>query len=391
MKNFIFYAPTKVVFGKNTESQVGALVREFGGNKVLVHFGGKSARASGLLHSVEESLKSAGIEFVELGGVVPNPLLSKVLEGADLCRRENVDFILAVGGGSVIDSSKAIAYALKYDGDVWDFYCGKAKPASAAPVGSVLTLAAAGSEMSDSSVITNDNGMLKRGCSSPFGHCRFAVMNPMLTFSLSPYQTASGCVDIIMHTLERYFSVQGESLLQDSIAEALIRSVVANSKILMARPDDYDARSQIMWASTMSHNGATGYRFNGDWACHQLEHELSGMFGVAHGAGLSAIWGSWARYVLDVDDSRFARLGAEVFGVSGADLRESALKSVCAAENFFASLGMPISIRDMGIEIDETIADKLAYKCSFAKTRTIGGFKKLDFDDMRKIYLAAAK
>ncbi len=389
MENFEFYVPTKVVFGRGTQSRVGELVKEFGGARVLIHFGGGSAIRSGLLKEVEESLDKSGIKYVELGGVVPNPLLSKVREGISLCRKEKLDFILAVGGGSVIDSSKAIAYGLANDCDVWDLYCGKCKARGAAPVGAVLTIAAAGSETSESSVITNDDGMLKRGYSSDFGHCKFAVMNPELTCTLPKFQTFSGCVDIVMHTLERYFSNQKDTMLQDSIAEALIRTVIANAKILQLEPENYAARAEIMWASTLSHNGVTGYRFIGDWASHQLEHELSGMFGVAHGEGLSAIWGAWARYVMPEATEKLARLGKNVFGICESDSASAALKTITSFENTFSSWDMPISLRELGIDPTDAQLDELARKCSFDNSRTIGAIKKLNIDDMRKIYASA--
>lgn len=300
-----------------------------------------------------------------------------------------MDFILAVGGGSVIDSSKAIAYGLANDCDVWDLYCGKCKARGAAPVGAVLTIAAAGSETSESSVITNDDGMLKRGYSSDFGHCKFAVMNPELTCTLPKFQTFSGCVDIVMHTLERYFSSQKDTMLQDSIAEALIRTVIANAKILQLEPENYAARAEIMWASTLSHNGVTGYRFIGDWASHQLEHELSGMFGVAHGAGLSAIWGAWARYVMPEAAEKLARLGKNVFGICESDSASAALKTITSFENTFSSWDMPISLRELGIDPTDAQLDELARKCSFDNSRTIGAIKKLNIDDMRKIYASA--
>ncbi len=389
MENFEFYVPTKVVFGKGAQSRVAELVKEFGGKKVLVHFGGGSVRKSGLLKEIEDSLVNGGIDFVELGGVVPNPLLSKVREGISLCKKENIDFILAVGGGSVIDSSKAIAYGLANDCDVWDLYCGKCAARGAASVGAVLTIAAAGSETSESSVITNDDGMLKRGYSSDFGHCKFAIMNPELTYTLPKFQTFSGCVDIVMHTLERYFSKQKDTMLQDSIAEALIRTVIANAKILQLEPENYAARAEIMWASTLSHNGVTGYRFIGDWASHQLEHELSGMFGVAHGAGLSAIWGAWARYVVDAAPEKFARLGRNVFGIDDSDDSSAALKTISSFENIFSSWDMPTSLGELGIKPTDEQLDELARKCSFDNSRTIGAIKKLGIEDIRKIYAAA--
>ena len=389
MENFQYYTPTKVVFGKGTEDQTGQLVAEQGCRKVLVHYGSGSVVRSGLLERIYRSLDKADIPYVSLGGVVPNPRLSLVYEGIELCRKENVDFILAVGGGSVIDSAKAIGYGAANDGDVWDFYEKKRTAQGCLPIGVVLTIAAAGSEMSDSSVITNEDGWLKRGYSSDYGRARFAVMNPELTCTLPKFQTFSGCVDIVMHTLERYFSSQKDTMLQDSIAEALIRTVIANAKILQLEPENYAARAEIMWASTLSHNGVTGYRFIGDWASHQLEHELSGMFGVAHGAGLSAIWGAWARYVMPEAAEKLARLGKNVFGICESDSASAALKTITSFENTFSSWDMPISLRELGIDPTDAQLDELARKCSFDNSRTIGAIKKLNIDDMRKIYASA--
>ena len=311
MNDFQYYTPTKVVFGRGTEEQAGQLVKEQGGTRALVHFGGRSARESGLLDRVLASLDRAGVAHVELGGVVPNPRLSKVREGMELCRREGVDFLLAVGGGSVIDSAKAIALGLAYEGDVWDLFSGQ--PArNCLPVGTVLTIAAAGSEMSNSCVITNEDGWKKRGLNTDLCRPRFAVMDPELTFTLPAYQTASGCVDIIYHTMERYFSGPETVEPTDSMAEGLMRSMLELSRRVVRDPRDYDARAGIMWAGSLSHNSLTGCGRGGcgrigDWASHQLEHELSGMFDVTHGAGLAAVWGAWSRYVMDAAPERFAR------------------------------------------------------------------------------------
>ena len=286
MNDFVFHTPTKVVFGKGTEDQVGALVKEQGGTKVLVHFGGGSAKKSGLLDRVCASLEQAGIPYVTLGGVVPNPLLSLVYQGIDLCKKEGVDFILAVGGGSVIDSSKAIGYGLANDFDVWDLFDRKNTAAGCAPIGAVLTIAAAGSEMSDSTVITKDEGMLKRGYNSSYCRCRFAVMNPELTYTLPAYQTASGVTDIMMHILERYLVKEGTMEVTDTMAEAVLRAVRKYGAVLRDDPENYEARAEIMWAGSLAHNGLLNCGGPvGDWASHQIEMELSGMFGVAHGAG----------------------------------------------------------------------------------------------------------
>ena len=396
MNNFTYWTPTKVIFGKDAEKQTGKLVKAQNCKKVLVHFGGQSAEKSGLLDKIRKSLESENISYVTLGGVVPNPRLSLVREGIALCKKEGVDFILAVGGGSVIDSAKAIGYGVVTKGDVWDIYSKKIEPAGCLPVGSVLTIAAAGSEMSDSSVITNEDGWLKRGYSSDYARCRFAVMNPELTATLSEWQTMSGCTDIIMHTLERYFypadEAAGENAITDSIAEGLIKTVMKNALILKDKPKDYNARSQIMWAGSLSHNGLTGCG-NGtsDWATHQIEHELSGMFDVTHGAGLAAVWGSWARYVYKENPARFAQLARNVFGISETDNEQAALKGIKAMEDFFRSIGMPVSLKELKVNAGEEQIDTMALKCSFNKTRTIGTFKKLGYEDLKLIYQAAAK
>ena len=388
MENFNYHTPTRVVFSHGTESETGTLVKDQGCSKVLVHYGGGSVVRSGLLDRVYRSLDEAGISYVSLGGVVPNPRLSLVYEGIELCRKEGVDFILAVGGGSVIDSAKAIGYGLANEGDVWDFYEGKRMPSGCMPIGVVLTISAAGSEMSNSSVITNENGWLKRGCNTDYGRVKFAVMNPEITMTLPKYQTASGCVDIMMHTMERYFNQSENMELTDGISEHLIRTVMRNAKILMDEPDNYDARAEVMWAGSLSHNGLTGCGTDGgDWASHQLEHELGGMFDVAHGAGLAAVWGSWARYVLDARPARFAQFAVNVMGVEpGADDTETALKGIAAMEEFYRSIEMPVCVKDMGIEMTEEQMQELAEKCSFFGKRTIGCVKKLNKDDIYQIY-----
>ena len=391
MNSFQYYTPTKIVFGKGAEEKTGQLVKEQNCKKVLVHFGGQSAKKSGLLDRICASLDANGVPYVMLGGVVPNPRMSKVYEGITLCRKEKVDFILAVGGGSVIDSAKAIAYGLAYDGDVWDLYARKAQATACYPLGAVLTIAAAGSEMSDSSVLTNEDGWLKRGYNSDLCRCRFAVLNPELTYTLPAYQTACGCVDILMHTMERYFTTVKHTELTDSLAEGLMRTVIHNAAVLEKNPENYDARAEVMWASSLSHNGLTGCGTVGDWACHQLEHELGGMFDVAHGAGLSAVWGSWARYVYQTDAHRFAQFAVNVLGVSNhcSTPEETALAGIRAMEDFYRSIHMPTNLRELGVDAtDEQLRD-LARKCSFMGTRKIGSFRALDQSDMEKIYFMA--
>ena len=402
MKDFNFYAPTRVVFGRESEEKLPQLIQQYGGKKVLVHYGGGSARRSGLLDKVEKMLTEAGIAFVELGGVVPNPLLSKVREGIALCRQEQVDFILAVGGGSVIDSAKAIGYGVSYEGDVWDFWDGKAVPQACLPIGVMLTIPAAGSEMSSSCVITNDEGMLKRGVNSDLCRCRFAIMNPERTYTLPEYQTAAGATDIMMHTMERYFSKYEDAILTDAIAEALLRTVIASTPIVLKEPENYEYRAAIMWASSLSHNDLTECGTEKDFACHKLEHELSGLFGVTHGAGLAAIWGSWARYVMDKHLARFVKFAVNVMGVAvpATDAakvagdpeaqKAIALRGVEAIERFFTSIGMPTSIPELIGQkaTDEEIAE-LVSKCSRGGKMNIGAMEVLTAKDMELIYKKA--
>ena len=392
MKDFNFYAPTRVVFGREAEEKLPQLIQQYGGGKVLVHFGGGSARKSGLLDKVEKMLTEAGISFVELGGVVPNPLLSKVKEGIALCQKEQVDFILAVGGGSVIDSAKAIGYGVGYSGDVWDFWDGKAVPQSCLPIGVILTIPAAGSEMSSSCVITNDEGMLKRGVNSDLCRCKFAIMNPERTYTLPPYQTAAGATDIMMHTMERYFSKYEDALLTDAIAEALLRTVMEATPEVLKNPEDYRHRAAIMWASSLSHNDLTECGTEKDFACHKLEHELSGLFGVTHGAGLAAIWGSWARYVMDKHLNRFAKFAVNVMGVTNdfTDAKATALKGVEAIERFFHAIGMPTSIPELiGRQATDEEIETLVEKCSRGGKMNIGAMEVLTPKDMTAVYRLA--
>lgn len=391
MEDFQYFTPTKVLFGKGTEEKTGELIKEQNCKKVLVHYGSNSAKKSGLLDRIFDSLKQEGIDYVSLGGAVPNPRLSKVYEGIELCLKEGVDFILAVGGGSAIDSAKAIGYGAANEGDVWELFEGKREPSGCLPIGVVLTIAAAGSEMSNSCVITKEEGWLKRACNTDYGRCRFAVMNPELTYTLPRYQTQSGCADILMHTMERYFSGENTMELTDSISEALMRTVIKNALILMEEPANYEARAEIMWAGSLSHNGLTGCgTTGGDWSSHQLEHELGGMFDVTHGAGLAAVWGSWARYVYKTSPRRFAQFAVKVMRVTDyKDDDKTSLEGIKAMEQFYKSIGMPTSVREMGIELTEEQIQELAYKCSFKNTRTIGRFQVLDMEDMKNIFTMA--
>ncbi len=392
MKDFCYYAPTEVVFGEHSEEQTGTLVKRYGGHKVLVHYGGQSAIRSGLLDKICHILKESDIPFVTLGGVVPNPRLSKVHEGIDLCRAEQVDFILAVGGGSVIDSAKAIAYGVPYDGEVWDFYLGKAQPTTMLPVACVLTIPAAGSEMSEASVITNEDGDVKMGYSNDMSRPKFAIMNPRRTFTLPAYQTAAGVTDMMMHTMERYFSHDDDMTLTDEIAEAILRTMKDTVFTVLKDPEDYRARAQIMWGGSVAHNGLTGCGLSDDWSTHQLEHELSGMFDVTHGAGLAALWPSWARYVYKENISRFVRFAVNVMGVPNdfTSPEATALKGIEAMEQFYHSIGMPTNIHELiGREITDEEIDEMVRKCSHNHTLTLGRFKVLAAEDMKKIYQMA--
>ena len=388
MLDFLYYTPTKVYFGLDAESHLGEAVKAENAKKVLVVYGGGSAVRSGLLDKVGSLLAAAGIKYLTLGGVKPNPRLSKVYEGIELAKKNDVDLLLAVGGGSVIDTCKAIGAGLRYDGDVWDLYTGKAICQGSAPVGCVLTLAATGSEMSNGSVITNDENMLKRSFDSNYCPCKFAIMNPEHTYSLPSYQTASGCVDIIMHTMERYFSHEYMGLT-DAIAAAIIHTIMKYAKKALDVPADYEARANIMWAGSLSHNGLTGCGTNGDWASHMIEHELGGMFDVAHGAGLSAIWGSWARYVMHNDISRFVQFAADIMHVdvaACASEEEAALKGVALMEEFFRSLNMPTSLHELGINTeDESVFHALASCCTDEGTHTVGHFVALDTEAVETI------
>lgn len=387
-----YYTPTRVTFGIGAEEAAATeLIRE-GARNVLIHYGSDRVIRNGLIEGVERRLDEAGIRSIRLGGVVPNPRLSLVRKGIELCRSEKIDFILAVGGGSVIDSAKCIGYGVAYDGDVWDFYSQKATPKASLPVGCILTMAAAGSEMSDSSVITNEDGWLKRGCNSDVCRLRFALLNPALTYTLPSYQTACATVDIMMHTMERYFTGGNSLALTEELAFSLLRSVKEAGTRALEKPDDYQARATLMWASSLSHNGlmAVGNDTRGDWACHQLEHELSGMFDVAHGAGLAAIWPSWARYNIGTDPARIAKLGHNVFNVtdSGQADRDAEL-TIEAVEAFYRSIGMPVRISGLGINLTDGDIDQLALKCTFFGKRTIGAFRKLDGEMIRDIYTLA--
>jgi alcohol dehydrogenase YqhD (iron-dependent ADH family) len=371
---------------------VAQLIQRYNGRKVLIHYGGQSARRSGLLDKMERLLKDAGIPYVMLGGVVPNPRLSLVKEGIELCRKEQVDFILAVGGGSVIDSSKAIGYGVPYEGDVWDFWLGKDAPKACLPIGAVLTIPAAGSEMSNSCVISNDETGLKLGINSNLCRCRFCIMNPERTFTLPPYQTAAGATDIMMHTMERYFTVHEDMTLTDSIAEALMRTVKDCAFDVLRDPEDYRARAQIMWAGSLSHNDLTECGTCKDFATHKLEHELSAMFDVTHGAGLAALWSSWARYVLPGHETRFARFAVNVMGVDNdfTNPERTALKGIEAVENFYHAIGMPVGMKELiGRLLTEEEIAELARKASRDGKLKLGNIRVLERPNMEDVFRLA--
>ncbi|MBQ8665217.1 MAG: iron-containing alcohol dehydrogenase [Mailhella sp.] len=391
MLDFTFHTPTKVVFGRKAEEKLGALLREQGCHKVLVHFGGGSVIRSGLLERVRETLRKEGLAWVELGGVVPNPRLSLVNEGIDLGRREGVDFILAVGGGSVIDSAKAIGYGLGSGGDVWELFERKRKVTGCTPLGVVLTIAATGSEMSPSCVITAEDGWKKRGCTSELCRPRFAVMDPQLTMTLPDYQTASGCVDILMHTMERWFYGAGGMDITEGISASLMRTVMKHALILRDDPQNYESRAEILWAGALSHNGLTGCGSDGgDWAPHKIEHELSGLFDVAHGAGLAAIWGSWARFVARQAPERFVRFAERVMGVSGAGTdQEMALQGIEAFEDFCRAINMPVSLSELGIAPSDAQIREMAEKCIAGLGGPVGKVVRLTVDDVEEIYRMA--
>lgn len=391
MRDFTYYTPTKVVFGRGTENRVSELVKEFGGRKLLLHYGGGSVIRSGLLDRVKRILREEGIPYVCLGGVVPNPRLSLVYQGIELCRREGVDFILAVGGGSVIDSAKAIGYGVANEGDVWDFFEKKRKAKGCLPLGVVLTLSATGSEMSSSCVITKEEGWLKRGYGSDYARPGFAILNPELTMTLPEYQTSCGCTDIMMHTMERYFSAVGNMELTDRLAEGLLCTVMENARILLQEPDNYEARAEVMWAGSLAHNGLTGCGGDGgDWMPHKLEHEIGGMFDVAHGAGLAAVWGSWARYVYRDCLPRFKSFARKVMKVSeeGTD-EEIALRGIEAMEDFYREIKMPVNLKELGIAPSEEELKEMAHKCALGVGGASGSARVLREGDMYEVLKAA--
>jgi len=350
MLNFEFCSPTKFVFGRDTQKKVGALVKEFGGSRVLVVYGGGSVVRSGLLAQVLEALDAESLFHVELGGVKPNPRSDLVYEGIRLCRENNLDFVLPVGGGSAIDTAKAIADGVPYDGDFWDFYCGKAKPVKALPHGCVLTIPAAGSEGSNSSVITKVEGMLKRGLSTELHRPRFAVMNPELTFTLPRYQLACGVTDMMAHIMERYFTNTPDVALTDRLAEALLVSIKEAALIAVRDDHDYESHATLMWAGMLAHNNSVGVGREQDWASHHIGHEISAKYDTAHGASLAIVFPAWMKYVYEHDVKRFVQFATRVWAVdpAGKTDEEIALEGIGAMQAFFVSIGMPATLEQCG-------------------------------------------
>ena len=393
MNDFEFHSPTRFVFGKGAERRTGELVRAFGGTRVLLHFGGGSIRRNGVYDSVVAALGAAEVPFVELGGVQPNPRSTLVREGIALCRREKVDFVLAVGGGSTIDSAKAIAFGTLYDGDFADYYFGKdvknqPHVPAALPVGTVLTIAAAGSEGSANSIINLEPGNLKRGATGDALRPRFSVLNPEFTYSLSPFQTACGLTDIFAHVVERYFTPTADVEITDELCEAVMRTVVRESARVMADPRDYGARANIMWAGTVAHNNICGVGRAQDWSSHGIEHELSAFYDCAHGAGLAVVMPAWMEYVMDTDVARFARFAARVFDVAATDPVVASRDGLSRYRAWLRSIGMPLSLSELGARAEDIPA--LVAKLGL-KGNTLGAFRPLDEMDVTRILELAAR
>lgn len=386
MDNFTFYTPTDYIFGRGVESQVGEQSARHLGQKVMIVFGQGSVRRSGLLDSVEKSLTDAGVSFVELGGIQPNPIDIPVYEGIEICRREGVTGILAVGGGSAIDTAKAIAAGVLYDGDFWDFYCGKSVIERALPVGVVLTIPAAGSEGSGNSVITKTNGMRKISIRSPYHlRPRFALMDPELTYTLPPFQTACGVADMMAHIMERYFSPTKEVEITDRVSEGVLMAIIEEAPKVMANPRDYDARANIMWSGTLAHNGICGTGRVEDWTSHGLEHELSALYGVTHGAGLAVVFPAWLTYMANEKPAKIAQFAHRVFGVKEtADEKTDALEGVGRLRRFFKSLGLPTNFKELGIENPDV--DTLVEKFHLNKGEAPGGYLPLTRERSRAVY-----
>lgn len=389
MLDFEFISPTKFIFGKDAELKTGEEAAKYG-KKALIHYGGGSVLKSGLLKRVQDSLHQAGIETIELGGAQPNPRDTLVYKGIELCRAEKVDLIVAVGGGSTIDSAKAIAVGVKYDGDFWDLYSG-VEPRAKLPVGVVLTIPAAGSEGSVGSVITKEDGMLKRSCDYDIMRPEFAVMNPELTYTLPPFQTACGVADIMAHTFERYLTNTPGVDFTDRLCEAVLLSVMRNARIVMRDPRNYDGRANIMWAGMVAHNNITGVGREQDWSSHLLEHELSGLYDVAHGAGLAVVLPAFMRYQLKNNIDRFAQLAVRVFGVSMdfADPEITAVEGIERLENFFREIGLPTTFAELGAKEEDIPV--LVEKCNFNNGERVGYFHPLTRSQVAEVYRLACK
>lgn len=385
MLDFIYNTPTTVYFGKGKEKEVGKIIKGYGYKKIMLQYGQGSIKRSGLYDVVLSALKAEGIEVVEMGGVEPNPKLSFVREAIKVAKKEKVELILAVGGGSALDSSKYTALGATTDVDVWEFAMGTKKPESALPVACILTISAAGSEMSSSAVITNQELNIKKGCTTELNRCKFAIMNPELSFTLSKYQTACGIVDIMAHTMERYFTVVKDTPLTDGIAESLLRSVIETGKILIENPEDYDARATVMWASSLSHNGLTGCGRENYLAVHQLEHALSGEYDyVAHGAGLAILFPAWAKFIYKKNVSRFATFARNVWGVNETDDEKASIKGIEEMSKFFTSLGMPQRISEFDIPKDAL--SRLANSTTYNGTRTVKSYIPLGVKEIKEIF-----
>jgi alcohol dehydrogenase YqhD (iron-dependent ADH family) len=389
MNNFTFYSPTYFAFGKGTESEVGRLVRRFRGSKVLIHYGGGSVKRSGLLDRVAESFKAENVSFIELGGVVPNPRSGLVYEGIELCRRENIDFILAVGGGSVIDSAKAIAAGAKYDGDFWDFYSRKATIQEALPVGTILTIAAAGSEGSPDSVITHEDGMYKRGAGGEALRPAFSILNPELTFTLPAEQTVNGVADIMAHIFERYFTNTKGVEVTDRLCEAILLTMIREAPRVVEDPCNYEARANIMWAGMVAHNNLCGVGREQDWSSHIIEHELSALYDVAHGAGLAVIFPAWMKYVMKHDVNRFAQIAVRVWGcnMDFANSEATALEGIKRLESFWKSIGLPVSFKELGAKEEDI--PFMVKSIGLKEGECLGRFVPLNNEDIEKIYRLA--
>ena len=391
MQPFVYQMPTKFIFGKGRETETGIYIKEFGGSKVLLHYGGESAEKSGLLQRIEASLKAENIDYIKLGGVKPNPKSPLIYEGIQKCRAENVDFILAVGGGSVIDSAKAIGLGVTNEEDIWEYYSKKKSPTSILPVGVVLTIAAAGSEGSDGSVVSfeREDGVYKRDCGGAFMRPKFSILNPELTQTLPKYQTACGIVDMIAHVAERYFTNTKDVELTDNLAEGIMKTIVCEGRKAMEDPGDYQARANLMWAGTLAHNNLCGMDREQDWSSHNLEHELSALYDCAHGAGLAVVMPAWMEYVMHHDLERFARFAVHVFGCQpDENLEQTAKAGIEELRKFWKSIGMPQTIEELGGKREDipTIIKMLEIE-----GRTLGGFVKLEKEDCTKIYQMCCK